>query len=367
MWKRITRMLSQLGLFAWLGLFLSISVQAETVRFEYGINQLEGHYLAPTGDQPAKAVLLFVHGDGATSYDAGGFYELIWQPLRDQGYAIFSWDKPGVGGSTGNWLTMSMAHRQGIVAAAATTIQQRFGFEPAQTGVLAFSQAGWVIPELLADSSSPISFAIGIGFATSWIDQGRYLTATRLRLEGAAPEDIKQGVADYDHEIAFFDTSPSYNAYLKWSRESPMARDRYLFVLRNYQSDVSEDYRGIQRPTLLLWGDSDINVDAEHELAQWQTRFNPWVSTKMINNATHAMLRADQFNEPDFGMTEWLKLLWLEEEALAPDFLPTVIQWLDEYAQSHVGKGADAAQESNKDVESWFHTRKVQRSRHPNT
>ncbi|GLQ32483.1 alpha/beta hydrolase family protein [Litoribrevibacter albus] len=327
MWKNVTRILSQL---AWLGLCLSVSIHAETVRFEYGINQLEGHYLAPTNDQPPKAVLLLVHGDGASSFDAEGFYELIWQPLREQGYAIFSWDKPGVGGSTGNWLTMTMTHRQGLVATAAATVQQRFGFEPAQTGALAFSQAGWVMPELLADSSSRIGFAIGIGFATSWIDQGRYYTATRLRLEDATPEDIKQGVAGYDHEIAFFDTSPSYDEYLKWIRDSPMDRDRFYFVLRNYQSNVSEAYRGIQRPTLLLWGDSDLNVDAEHELAQWQMRTNPWVSTKKINNATHAMLRADQFSGTDFGMAEWLKLMWLEEEALAPDFLPTLIRWLDE-------------------------------------
>ncbi|MFC3153119.1 alpha/beta hydrolase family protein [Litoribrevibacter euphylliae] len=332
MWIRVKQALNpilKLSVMMWLSVIAHINVaHAEVVRFEYGVNHLEGHYLSPTNDQPARAVLLFVHGDGAAPYDANGFYELIWQPLRDRGYAIFSWDKPGVGGSSGNWLAMSMADRQGIVAAAAETIQQEYGFDASQTGVIAFSQAGWVVPELLADTYSRIGFAVGIGFATSWIDQGRYFTATRLMLEGATPEEIKAAVANHEDEIAFFDTSPSYGAYLKRTREAPMTRDRYHFVLRNYQSDASQANWAIQRPTLLLWGDTDFNVDATYEFAQWQERPTPWVSTKMINNATHAMLRADLFSEPGFGMAEWLKILWLEEEALAPDFLPTLFKWL---------------------------------------
>lgn len=349
-----------LGLWAcfilWITVLLAVSDQAhaEEVRFSYGDHQLLGHYLAPTDAQPVRAVLVFVHGDGAMNYDASGFFELIWTPLRAQGYAIFSWDKPGVGGSSGNWLSLTMADRQGIAISAIETLQRRYGFPTAQIGFVGFSQAGWVVPELLAEDSL-VSFAVGIGFATDWVAQGQYLTARRRQLSGASPEEIKAAVARYDREIEFFASHPSYDDYLEFfhhfesfgktgvltSRRTPMSRERYHFVLNNYLANASNAYQKLHRPTLLLWGDTDFNVDAYQELSDWQRRAHPLVTTRMIENATHAMLRADVFGEPEFGLKAWLKLMWMEEDALAPGFLPVLIKWLNERTQQRIAEVAN--------------------------
>jgi hypothetical protein len=46
---------------------------AVDVLFKHNAHTLSGHYLEPTNGEPAKGILLFVHGDGPTTYNAEGF------------------------------------------------------------------------------------------------------------------------------------------------------------------------------------------------------------------------------------------------------------------------------------------------------
>jgi hypothetical protein len=74
--------------------------EAKPVTFENAGDTISGHYLLPDKSKP-KAVVLFVHTDGCLNYDAHDYYPLIWERLLGQNFAIFSWDKAGVGGSAG--------------------------------------------------------------------------------------------------------------------------------------------------------------------------------------------------------------------------------------------------------------------------
>jgi alpha-beta hydrolase superfamily lysophospholipase len=135
--------------------------KAESVELRNGEDLLAGHYLQPDNRKP-KAVILFVHGDGHLDYETHGYYPLIWKRLLKQGFAIFSWDKPGIGSSNGNWLTQSMQDRQREVQSAINVIQKRYGFSGPQVGLIGFSQAGWVVPAL-AKNNPDVGFVIEIG------------------------------------------------------------------------------------------------------------------------------------------------------------------------------------------------------------
>jgi alpha-beta hydrolase superfamily lysophospholipase len=148
-----------------------------------------------------------VHVDGPLDNEAHGYYTLIWKRLLKQGFAIFSWDKPGVGGSTGNWLTQSMQDRQQEVQSAIIVIQKRYGFSGTQVGLLGFSQAGWVVPAL-AKNNPDVGFMIGIGFAIDWLEQSWYLTRVRLMQEGANETVIKAAYALHIQEIEFLGKNP---------------------------------------------------------------------------------------------------------------------------------------------------------------
>ncbi len=304
-------------------------VFADELTFRSGDNVLTGHYLANTNAQPAKGVLLFVHGDGALSYDAEGYYSIVWRQLRAHGYAIFSWDKPGVGGSSGNWLNQSMKNRESEVIAAVKLIQDKYGFTAKNTGLLGFSQAGWVIPSLAADIKN-IGFAIGIGFARSWVAQGIYLTKVRHENLGKSEKAVQAEIARYNNEIAAFKLSPAYSEAIK---KSGLSKERFGFILRNYQSDASADYQKISVPILLLWGDDDLNVDAKNEYLSWVQNPNKLVTVKLINGASHGLLKSEHFNRQQFGFSQRVKLMWLGGDALAPKFMPTVLSWLDLHAK----------------------------------
>ena len=138
-----------------------MSIQAKTIFFNGAGNQLSAHYLAPKRSLTPKGVIVFVHGDGELTYDANGYYKPIWNRLRALGYGIFSWDKPGVGGSTGNWLEQSMVDRQAEVHDAIDYLQQTYGYQEKSIGLMGFSQAGWVVPAV-ASNNPNVGFVIGV-------------------------------------------------------------------------------------------------------------------------------------------------------------------------------------------------------------
>ncbi len=307
------------------------NVSAIELVFDNGSSKLTGHYLNNLDHNPPKGVIIFVHGDGALSYDAEGYYSIIWSQLRKNGYSIFSWDKAGVGKSTGHWLSQSMKDRQMEVLSAVELIQKKYGFTSKNTGLLGFSQAGWVVPKL-AGSSNRIGFAIGVGFAQNWIDQGRYYTRIKHERRGAGEQQVQAAIEQYNTEIASFNSSPIYS---KQFAKSGMSKQRFAFVVRNYKSDAANDYQKINIPMLLLWGENDLNVDAIKEFNRWTKNPNKNVTIKLIADATHGLLKSEYFDSQHISFSQWLKLMWLQQDALAPQVIPVILDWLDTHVNSN--------------------------------
>ncbi|WP_260081260.1 alpha/beta hydrolase family protein [Phaeobacter inhibens] len=123
-----------------------------------------------------------VHGDGPQDRVSGGGYAPLINVFLDQGIAVASWDKPGVGASGGNWLHQSMADRASETSAALSLLNQRF--DDMALGAVGFSQAGWVLPQLTRRDAD---FLVLVGPAVSWQDQGDYYTRVRLAQDGLDP------------------------------------------------------------------------------------------------------------------------------------------------------------------------------------
>ena len=305
--------------------------KAEQVTFQNAENIISGHYLLPDNGKP-KAIILFVHGDGPLNYDAHGYYPLIWRRLLEQGFAIFSWDKPGIGKSTGNWLMQSMQQRQQEVQSAINFIQTDYGYSGARIGLLGFSQAGWVVPAI-ANSNPNVGFIIGIGFAINWLEQSWYLTHMRLLEQGASAREIDTARVLHIEEITFLGQMPSYGAYLKkyGHKDDVMTEARYQFVLKNFRVDATADYIKLSQSLLLLLGDKDLNVDILNtkSVVEKVTDDQRRIQVSIIKDATHGMLDAKHFNEQKPGLLFLLKLIWKGEKAVAPDFYKVLDQWLE--------------------------------------
>ena len=303
---------------------------AEKIRFFHNGNEINGHYLKPKKGRDAKAVLLFVHGDGPMPHDAHGYYDILWNVLRKKGYAIFSWDKPGVGESQGNWLSQSMRDRQNETLAAIDFIQKHYGFTAKNTGLVGFSQAGWVVPAIASDRNK-IGFAVGIGFATNWVEQGEYYSVRKSKLAGETEVQTLAAIRTYEKNIAFFETSPTYSEYLNYEINEPMSQERFEFVLKNYQGDATNDYRKLQVPILLLWGSDDQNVDALHEYQLRLDNHNAFITSQIIADASHGLLDSKVFKGQQVGLGDWLKLVWKGKKAFAEGSIESMVNWLEDH------------------------------------
>ena len=72
-----------------------------------------------------------------------------------------SWDKPGVGDSSGDWHNQSMMNRAEEVVSAIQFLKSRDDIDIDKIGLIGWSQAGWVLP-LAASMSKDVKYIIQI-------------------------------------------------------------------------------------------------------------------------------------------------------------------------------------------------------------
>jgi len=310
---------------------LSTMAGAETLTFNSGGNHLHGYYQAAATSP--RGVILFVHGDGATPYDADGYYTPLWTFLNLHGFATFSWDKPGVGDSSGNWLEQSMEDRQQEVLDAIAALKQQFPGRHSATGLFGFSQAGWVAPAV-ANRSTDVDFLIGAGFAINWLHQSAFLTRSRLQKSGASEAQIQQALQQGQQANALLARGQSYREYLQTreANSNPVTAQRYRFIQRNHRADATASLKTLKKPTLILLGAEDSHVDIQHTqntLTRLCGRCQHLQSI-VLPNATHALLKHNEFGVLEPGLGFWLKLQWMEQDAFSNELFPQLTRWLDE-------------------------------------
>lgn len=96
-------------------------------------------------DTDAAALLLMHPGSGPADRDNDVLFPPIRRALLADGIAVCSFDKRGVGGSGGSWLTADIPTQAGDLAVALSAVRARCGDLP--TGLFGHSQGGWVVLE----------------------------------------------------------------------------------------------------------------------------------------------------------------------------------------------------------------------------
>lgn len=168
--------------------------RSSRISFESQGDTMSGVLTRPTASaQKAVALLVFVHGDGASVADEYGYNSIVWNRLAEADIASLSWDKKGVGRSQGDWLAQSMDDRAQEVVDALEHIADAYPDAFPTIGLIGFSQAGWVLPKVV-QLSSRSDFMIIVSGAINWERQGEYLTRQRMALEGATQLQIDTAV-----------------------------------------------------------------------------------------------------------------------------------------------------------------------------
>ena len=114
------------------------------VEFSSGDVVLAGWLATPVRDEALAAVVL-VGGSGPSDRDNGTYFPPIREHLADAGIAVLSYDKRGVGSSSGDWLDSTLDD----LAADATAALCFLGAQPevraGTAGLLGHSEGGWVV------------------------------------------------------------------------------------------------------------------------------------------------------------------------------------------------------------------------------
>lgn len=309
----------------------------QIVSFSQNGNTLEGTLITASDDGP---VVLLVHGDGPQDRWSDSGYLPLVNTLVESGISVFSWDKPAVGASTGNWLHQSMADRADETAAAVAALRQLPGIGERPIGLLGFSQAGWVLPRVPARTDD-LTFLVLVGGAINWQSQGRYYAGIRLKREGMTPAEIAMELARQAMTYrVWFGGDTTYEEYVSAERTAGqredriLSEDRFRFASLNYHEDARRDIVGLTLPVLVLSGVEDLNADPRETVSVYRSMLDgvhPLSRFHIVPNATHSLLSADRYNYqlPDqWPVAAQARLVLSGRNAYEGDILEAVTDWI---------------------------------------
>ena len=310
-------------------------VRVEEISFRSGKFKVVGDLLIPVEGEPHPAVIM-VHGSGdATRAGRVPFIPLIEIFLRN-GFAVFVWDKPGSGESTGEF-SDEITQRADILVDGINVLAEHPSIDPDRIGLWGISQAGWVMP-LAIEASEQVAFMIVVsGGAEDSIEQMAYQVGQQVACAGGSAEQASL-VEQYWSQRA---KATSYDKYrqavevllnvpgvkgftgLEVTEEKdwkPWSRDWDAFI------DPMEIIEHTTIPMLVFFGELDKNIDpvqgAQAYETALQTAGNQDYQIEVIPGVEHVLMPAKTGCIGESTSREY-----------APEYLETMEIWLQNLSQ----------------------------------
>jgi pimeloyl-ACP methyl ester carboxylesterase len=231
----------------------------------------------PAAADPAARplpALLMIGGSGPTDRDNDVYFPPIRARLLAAGNAVASFDKRGVGGSTGHWLDTGFAEQTADAAAALATLRAQPEIDPTRTGIFGHSQGGWVVLELAAQDPT-LAFAVtNSGPAVSPYRQERYAVETGMRHAGADPTQVAHALARFDELAVRIRSGAPLDAFADLASDPDLATHTLVpadeGILRLMRALLDHDPRpALERiavPLLTIFGTDDRVVPVDDSL-----------------------------------------------------------------------------------------------------
>lgn len=318
-------------------------LERRDISFTHAGNTLRGHLILPAGTNKPSACIVFVHGSGDMPRDAYGYYESFWRLFARKGWCSLSWDKPGVGGSDGDWRLQSMEDRAAEVSSAIDFLRAHMGLDDGLVGLIGFSQAGWVMPKVV-NKRNDVAFMISVSGAINWMEQSRYSGRKRMEAAGMSDQEIAAEERADDAINALIRSDASYEAYLDHISgvpdARPMSKAFWGFAKRNWRTDVRTDLRNIDVPVLALFGSHYAYVDPVASARTYRAELSrsaaPFFEVRVFDQADHGMMETDDIKPAHQGLDAWFMLLriWFGgDDIFADGILESLGEWIDRLEQ----------------------------------
>jgi uncharacterized protein len=297
------------------------------VTFHNGDVTLAGTLLLPRGAGRVPAVV-FLHGSGPEGRWASRY---LATQIAAHGFASLIFDKRGVGASSGDWRQATPEDLAADAAAGVARLLDEARIDPKGIGIHGHSQGGTLAP-MVAARSSGVAFVIGSAAAGLPTDTVELFSILNSVLPDAPTADDSAGARQYASELvavayhgrprARLDSLASRLKDRPWFFPPPPPENQYWAFSRMYAKYRPLDWWArVRVPVLLLYGAEDQRVPAAESASRIEAALrkagNAEVTTKIFPGADHTFrLRP--------GPSGW--------PVSAPDYLPTLLSWLDRMA-----------------------------------
>ncbi|WIX98408.1 alpha/beta fold hydrolase [Amycolatopsis mongoliensis] len=161
---------------------------------------LAGSLTVPDRRAPAPGVVM-VGGSGPSDRNNDTFFPPIRRRLAEAGFAVLSYDKRGVGASSGDWREATIDDFAVDAVAALDFLRAQPGVRAEATGLFGHSEGGWVVLCAAAREDVPWVVTNGCPGMTP-AAQDRYALATALQaIAGVTCDDADVTLAAYDRLV----------------------------------------------------------------------------------------------------------------------------------------------------------------------
>jgi uncharacterized protein len=226
---------------------------------------------------PAATVLMHP-GSGPSDRDNDVYFPPIREHLLAHGIAVCSFDKRGVGGSTGKWEQAAIGEQADDALAAVDALLALDDLD-SPVGLFGHSQGGWVVVDA-ASRSADVAFVVtNSGPGVTPGEQERYAAHAHLMREGAAATAIDDALERFDalvdmmrRRVPFEDVRASLAAsHLSADNlDLPDEEAHWELMSAIFDYDPRPALERIQAPVLALFGADDTIVPVDESVAVYR-------------------------------------------------------------------------------------------------
>lgn len=306
----------------------------EAVTFSQGSVTLAGSLIIPTTKGRHPAVIL-THGSGAQLRQHG----LLEQSFVRAGFAVLTYDKRGVGASTGDYNSASLANLADDAVAGARLLETRSDIDPKRIGFWGLSQGSRVAPMAAAKYGKAGFVIAASGGGLPIAVQELYDTEDELRINNFPESDIADALAFQSAKYEFMKTGEGWE---KYSTLRQRARGRRWYGFGNtdtsgpasasdpfwatgrgiYFPEPSDAIEGLTCPLLFLFGALDsptgvkANVAALNQMRK-KTGHRKF-AIRVVPNAGHNLFAAE---------ADWQRSLTEQRLQYADGYPDAIVKW----------------------------------------
>jgi pimeloyl-ACP methyl ester carboxylesterase len=288
-----------------------------------------------------------VLGSGDSNRYYGGVGPALGNHFARSGIVCLIWDRPGVGGSTGDYNAQTFLDRAGEALAAVRFLRKRSVVRPDRVGLWGHSQGGMVAP-LAASLSDEVAFLIEVsGWQGPAWQQDLVRVELEVRAAGFSDADVRRAVALARERMDLIRGSGPYEELAKLQSAAKAERwfrhvghcDRALFesARKNVGYDTAPSWEGVRCPVLVIYGDRDTSSGPPEPLIAVIRRGlekvgNKDVTVKVFRSADHSLR---------VSSGEWSDSQSKSRLSFAPGYLELMTEWILGKARASESGGDD--------------------------